>query len=163
MPDNVKFIVEGLWNGFMDLEDLTITSQIQVYKGEKTYAWLGHQFGNMKKLKRVTVRDMDVFPGDLLSYAESIEEIFIHEGVRKIEKSAFNSCKSLRKLKIPRSCTEIGDYIFPKIYKKGCYGYSNRGELPEGFMLYCYEGSYAEQYAKEENVPFTYLQENEHI
>lgn len=161
MPSSVRFILKGLWNGFADLEDLTITSQIQVYDGENSYARLGHQFGNMKKLKKVTVSGMDVFPGDLLSYAETIEEVFIHEGIRKIEKFAFDTCKSLRKLTIPRSCTEIADHIFPRVYEKGWYGSSKYVGLPEGFMLYCYEGSYAEQYAKEENAPFTYLKENE--
>ena len=160
MPSSVRFILKGLWNGFTNLEDLTITSQIQVYDGENSYARLGHQFGNMKKLKKVTVSGMDVFPGDLLSYAETIEEVFIHEGIRKIEKFAFDTCKSLRKLTIPRSCTEIADHIFPRVYEKGWYGSSKYVGLPEGFMLYCYEGSYAEQYAKEENAPFTYLKEN---
>lgn len=161
MPTTVKFILEGFWNGFADLEDLTITSQIQVYKGENSYARLGYQFGNMKKLKRVTVSGMEVFPGGLLSYAETVEEVFIHEGVRKIDEFAFNTCKSLRKLTIPRSCTEIADHIFPRVYEKGSYGSSKYVGLPEGFMLYCYEGSYAEQYAKEENAPFTYLKEND--
>lgn len=161
MPTTVKFIMKGLWNGFSDLEDLTITSQIQVYDGENSYARLGHQFGNMKKLKKVTVSGMDVFPGDLLSYAETVEEVFIHEGVKKIEKFAFDTCKSLRKLTIPRSCTEIADHIFPRIYEKGWYGSSKYVGLPEGFMLYCYEGSYAEQYAKEENAPYTYLEKND--
>ena len=54
MPSSVRFILKGLWNGFTNLEDLTITSQIQVYDGENSYARLGHQFGNMKKLKKVT-------------------------------------------------------------------------------------------------------------
>ena len=83
------------------------------------------------------------------------------DGVKKIEKFAFDTCKSLRKLTIPRSCTEIGDHIFPRIYESGWYGSSKYIGLPEGFMLYCYEGSYTEQYAKEENAPFTYLKENE--
>lgn len=157
MPASVQFIMKGLWNGFTDLEDLTITSQIQVYDAKNSYTRLGHQFENMKKLKRVTVSGMDVFPGDLFSYAETIEEVFIHEGVQKIEKFAFDSCKSLRKLTIPRSCTVIEDHIFPRVYEKDWYGRSKYVGLPEGFMLYCYEGSYAEQYAKEENAPFTYL------
>lgn len=161
MPTTVKFIMGGFWSGFSDLEDLTITSQIQVYEGENSYTRLGHQFGNMNKLKRVTVSGMDIFPHDLLSYAETVEEVFIHQGVKKIEKFAFDTCKSLRKLTIPRSCTEIGDHIFPRIYESGWYGSSKYIGLPEGFMLYCYEGSYAEQYAKEENAPFTYLKENE--
>jgi hypothetical protein len=161
MPASVKFVVKGLWNGFTDLEDLTITSQIQVYDGENSYTKLSYQFGNTKKLKRVTVSGMTVFPRDLLSYAETIEEVFIYEGIQKIEKFAFDTCTSLRKLTIPRSCTEIGDHIFPRIYEKGWYGSSTYVGLPEGFMLYCYEGSYAEQYAKEENAPFTYLKENE--
>ena len=157
MPASVKFVVKGFWNGLTDLEDLTITSQIKVYDGETSYSRLEYEFGNMKKLKRVTVSGMTVFPGHLLSYAETIEEVFIDEGIQKIEKFAFDTCKSLRKLTIPRSCTEIGDHIFPRVYEKDWYGRSKYVGLPEGFMLYCYEGSYAEQYAKEENAPFTYL------
>ena len=161
MPASIKFVVKGFWNGLTELEELTITSQIKVYDGETSYSRLEYKFGNMKNLKRVSVSGMTVFPGHLLSYAETIEEVFIHEGVQKIEKFAFDSCKSLRKLTIPRSCTEIEDHIFPRVYEKDWYGRSKYVGLPEGFMLYCYESSYAEQYAKEENAPFTYLKENE--
>lgn len=160
MPAGVKFIVHGLWGEFTDLEELTITSRIRVYGSENAYERLGCRFGNMKKLKRVTVSGMDVFPGDLLSLADTVEEIVIHEGIQKIEKLAFRTCNSLRKLTIPRSCTEIGDNILPPM----CDNRYVRGEYKgdsEKFMLYCYEGSYAEQYANEEKVAYTYLKESD--
>lgn len=43
---------------------------------------------------------------------ESLQEIYIPDGVTDIGKCAFDGCKSLREISIPSSVTSIGDDAF---------------------------------------------------
>ena len=58
-----------------------------------------------------------------------------------IGEAAFKGCTSLTSINIPNSVTNIGNYVF-----SGC----------TNFTIYCEQGSYAETYAKEENIPVKY-------
>lgn len=68
-----------------------------------------------------------------------LTEVVIPEGVKIIGENAFDGCSSLEKITIPKSVTKIGDYAFWYCPKVTIYGES---------------GSYAEQYAKENGIPF---------
>ena len=54
---------------------------------------------------------------------------------------AFENCSSLRNINIPNSVTSIGDTAFD-----GC----------TNLKIYCEQGSYAETYAKTNNIPYVY-------
>ena len=73
------------------------------------------------------------------SYCRSITEVKIPEGVVSIEGKAFYVCRKLERITIPDSVTNIGEDVF---------GYS------PNVTIYAPEGSYAEQYAKENRIPF---------
>ena len=68
-----------------------------------------------------------------------LTEIKIPSGVTTIGDEAFCGCSGLTKIEIPASVTSIGEGVF-----WGC----------DDLTIYCYAGSYAETYVKEEGIPY---------
>ena len=58
-----------------------------------------------------------------------------------MEESAFSRCQSLIRINIPDSVTSIGRWAFP--------------DCDKGFTIYGKQGSYAQTYAQENNIPFS--------
>ena len=90
---------------------------------------------NIEIPKGITTLDYGVFSGS------GLRKVIIPEGVTSIESSAFNSCIDLNSVIIPDSVTNIGYEVF-KIYESNV-------------VIYCNSGSYAETYAKENNIPYS--------
>ena len=74
----------------------------------------------------------------------SLTGVMIPEGVTSIGRYAFNKCSSLTNVTIPSSVTEIGYMAF-----------ANCGN----FTIHAPAGSFAEQCAKENNIPFVVEEE----
>ncbi len=74
----------------------------------------------------------------------SLTKIMIPESVTSIGDTAFASCKNLSSITIPRSVTEIGPRAF-----EACNAVVIKGNI----------GSYAEQFAKQHDIPFLSLEE----
>ncbi len=70
---------------------------------------------------------------------QSLKEVIIPDGVVSIGSWAFENCLGLLSISIPDSVTTIGNGAF-----SGC----------SGFTIYCGSGSAAEQYAKDNNIPY---------
>ncbi len=91
----------------------------------------------------------------------------IPEGVTRIGFYAFQECSSLTSIEIPSSVTSIGDNAF-----YGCSGLTGI-EIPSGvtsigddafyrcdkLTIYCYEDSYAKQYAIDNDIPYSIIEE----
>lgn len=73
-----------------------------------------------------------------------VQTVSISDGVTSICQSAFLYCEQLTSVTIPNSVQSIGNRTF-----KGCDNLTIKG----------YTGSYAEQYAKENGIPFVSLDE----
>mgnify|MGYP004458014427 FL=1 len=69
----------------------------------------------------------------------SLTNITIPNGVTSIGYGAFSMCTSLTNITIPNSVTSIGDYTFDKC---------------DSLSVLCKSNSYAEQYAKENNIKY---------
>lgn len=114
----------------------------------------------------------EVPPGTLLilDYAFSkcpLQEIVLPDSVTELGFMSFSESLNLAAVEIPKSVTVIGGNTF-----KGCTGLTSL-TLPRyltelgtdafagcpALTLQVYEGSYAHQYAVENNIPFTLLQE----
>ena len=71
----------------------------------------------------------------------SLTSINIPNSVTSIGSGTFDCCTSLKSINIPNSVTSISDYAF-----NNC----------TNLTIYCEQGSYAETYAKENNIPVVY-------
>ena len=75
------------------------------------------------------------------SECTSLTSINIPNSVTSIRDFAFNDCTSLTLINIPNSVTSISDFAF-----SGC----------TNLTIYCEQGSYADTYAKTNNIPVVY-------
>lgn len=71
---------------------------------------------------------------------KSLETVVIEEGVEKIDVRAFSSCEELKTAAIPSSVTQIGEKAF--------------NNTNDALVLTVQPGSYAESYAKENNIAY---------
>lgn len=70
----------------------------------------------------------------------NLKQVVLNDGLETIDGFAFAGCDSLMSIEIPASVTRIGFCAFLS--------------MPEGFTIIGEAGSYAEQYAKENNITF---------
>lgn len=89
-------------------------------------------------------KDLDSKPYDIYKYAfknnGKIESVTLSNNTVSVGDGAFENCTSLVKAAIPSSVTAIGSGAF-----NGC----------TKVTVYCAPNSFAEKYAKENNIPFT--------
>ena len=94
-------------------------------------------------LTKITIPNGVTSIGDYaFSDCSGLTKITIPNGVTSIRDGAFSNCSGLTEITIPDSVTSIGDYAF--------YDCTN-------LTIYGYTGSYAETYAKENDIPFVSL------
>ena len=72
----------------------------------------------------------------------SVVSVNIPNTVDTIGENCFSGCANISKITIPKSVTEIADGAFD-----GC----------DNLTIYCYEGSYAQSYAEENEIPYVLL------
>ena len=78
-------------------------------------------------------------------YCVSLEKVIIPNGVESIEEAAFSRCEKLKEIHIPSSVTFI---------QNGSREKSSAFNYDENVTIYAPKGSYAEKYAKQENIKF---------
>ena len=52
--------------------------------------------------------------GNLAFDAQSMQEVILESGVKKIDESAFSQCSNLKKITIPNTVTNMGEYLFER-------------------------------------------------
>ena len=108
--------------------------------GDYAFSWC-------KFLTSVTIPSSVITIGDSAFYScDSLTSITIPNSVTSIGDGAFSLCSSLTSVTIPDSVTAIGDYAF--------YSCSN-------LILTVPRNSYAAEYAKTNNIPYTYPDAND--
>ena len=153
IPDSVRVIGNSAFNGSknLKLEKLTTTgrtiensafSGVSIGEVEISESLVVDRYYTFRgaNINQVSFEEgIRVLPAYLFNECDSIEEVRIPNGVTEIEDSAFSHCDNLRVVEIPFSVNHIGRNAF-----NGC----------KNLTLSVRAGSYAEQYAIEEEVPY---------
>ncbi len=158
LPKNLKSIGDGAFRG-TQIVSLNIPTGLEII-GESVFASSAlesinlpdsvtdisyYTFKNCVNLKNVKLsKNLKVIRWGLFDGCKSLKQIEISSGVETID-DAFNSCNELEKIVIPESVTYI--------YTNSAYG-SNAFSDCDKLTIYCYEGSYAQNFAVENEIPF---------
>ncbi|MBR4752520.1 MAG: leucine-rich repeat protein [Thermoguttaceae bacterium] len=100
----------------------------------------------LKGVKYVVPKGVTEVAADAFDGCSQLETIELPETLEKIGARAFAGCSQLKTLTIPESVTSISDGAF---------------EAP--FAVKAHKGSYAERYAKEKNIKFETISEEEDV
>lgn len=189
IPNSLNDVKGGAFANCKSLETITIDPENEkfsfedgiLYNGEKTkiIQCIAAKEGNFTVPQTVTAIDEYTFSGcsglteiladsrntaytsqDGILYDKNMEKLLrcpqgktgvavLPEGVKYIEWNAFEDCAGLEQIQIPKSVTEIGGKTF-----FGCSG---------NLTLIVQKGSYAETYAKELEIKYTYVKEQEYV
>ena len=135
IPGSVVNIGSGAFDGCSSLKEVVIPASVTSI-GEDV-------FGGCDSLEKVTIPGSVTSIGNYaFSYCSSLTEVTIPASVTSIGVEAFAECRSLEKVTIPASVTNIGEYAFWRCANLTIYGIA---------------GSYAETYARENDIPFIAL------
>ena len=131
LPESVKKIGNYAFSNCASLKQIKIPTSVKTVE-ENAFNQCSSLTGiiwpgNVKKI-----------PESACEYCSALVEVVVEEGVTKIEGSAFAFCDNLKDIFLPMSLTKIGDHLLL------CAGKPT---------MHVYSGSYAEKYAKENNLP----------
>ena len=165
-----KTVTNGMikiWNGDYECGDYGYrllnddTAEIMCYLGKDKELYIQSEVDGHK----VTSIGNEAF------YSNTrIENVIIPDTVINLEKYAFSDCWNLKNISIPDSVTSIGDWAFDGCISlksitipdsvtslgKHSFGYNYNNKI-DGFTIYGYEGTAAEEYANENGFEFVAL------
>ena len=129
-----------------------------------------YAFANCTGLTSVTIPNSATSIGSYtFANCTGLTSITIPDSVTTIGNSAFMGCTGLTSITIPNNVTTISYYAFrdctmltsitipDSVTSIDGSAFSNCTNL----TIYCYQGSYAEKYAKSNNIPYKYLEAGE--
>lgn len=166
IPDGVTIIGECEFSGCTSLRNITIPDSVTII-GDLAFAGC-ESLSNVKISNNITVFPLGAFSG-----CTSLTSITIPDGVIWFNDDAFSNCRSLTSINIPDSVKHIGEYTFeyctsltsiaiPKSVEYIGYrslGYVNDELKVEGFKIYGYKNTAAEEYALNYGFEFINLAE----
>ena len=138
IPNSVTNIDIGAFCACSSLESITIPNSVTNI-GESAFESCS-SLESITIPNRVTRIDDSTFWG-----CSSLESITIPNSVTSIGESAFENCENLKSVYLPNKNFEIGEQAF---------GYNIHSVLVEGFEIYGYEDTSAEEYARANNITF---------
>ena len=139
IPDSVTAIGDSAFSYCDSLTSVSIPDSVTAIGDEAFYS--------CSSLTSVNIPDSVTSIGDrAFSYCDSLTSVSIPDSVTAIGNRAFYYCDSLTSVSIPNSVTSIGDYAF--------------GDC-SNLTLTVPRNSYAAEYAKTNNIPYTYPDAND--
>lgn len=132
IPRSLKAIGASAFNGCISLEKLHLPDSTRQVK------W--NAFENCEALTDIKLgAGIKSIESQTFQGCSSLESIILPYQVETIEDDAFKNCTKLRKITIPKATTSISDSAF---------------SYPDKITIYGVAGSYAEQYATENDIAF---------
>ena len=139
IPDSVTAIGDSAFSYCDSLTSVSIPDSVTAIGNEAFYS--------CSSLTSVNIPDSVTSIGDrAFSYCDSLTSVSIPDSVTSIGNRAFYYCDSLTSVSIPNSVTSIGDYAF--------------GDC-SNLTLTVPRNSYAAEYAKTNNISYTYPDAND--
>ena len=139
IPDSVTAIGDSAFSYCDSLTSVSIPDSVTSIGDEAFYS--------CSSLTSANIPDSVTSIGDrAFSYCDSLTSVSIPDSVTAIGNRAFYYCDSLTSVSIPNSVTSIGDYAF--------------GDC-SNLTLTVPRNSYALEYAKTNNIPYTYPDAND--
>jgi len=134
IPDGISVIGSGALARCETIKNIIIPERVTIIEDAAFFA--------CSNLSSVNIpQGVTKIGADAFSLCSSLANVQIPESVTNLGDSVFALCHNLTELQIPGSVTAIGDMAFI-----GC---------GRQFTIHAPAGSYAEQYAKENTIPFT--------
>ena len=162
IPDSVTAIGDSAFSYCDSLTSVSIPDSVTAIGDEAFYS--------CSSLTSVNIPDSVTSIGDrAFSYCDSLTSVSIPDSVTAIGNRAFYYCKSLTSVSIPDSVTAIGDSAFSScesltsvtipdsVTSIGDYAFGDCSNL----TLTVPRNSYAAEYAKTNNIPYTYPDAND--
>ena len=136
IPDSITKIGYGSFAFCENLETVNMGNGVEIIEDS---AFIG-----CSKLQNLTLSEnlKEIQTGAFIS-CTSLKKVIIPDGVKIIEESAFGGCTSLEEIHISASVTEIEG-----VNQSGAFTDCSK------LTIYAPAGSYAEQYAKDNGIPF---------
>ena len=134
IPNGVQAIYDYTFEGCSSLTSIKIPDSVEII--------CVSAFKDCTSLTSINIpNSVTIIRGSAFDNCTSLTSVNIPNRVTEIDILTFGECTSLNSINIPNSVTSIGDYAF-----FGC----------DKLTIYCEQGSYAETYAKTNNIPVVY-------
>lgn len=155
IPDSVKVIDNSAFEGCTSLNGISLPQSLKTIGGsafrgctslekiqlpDTTRQVQWNAFENCESLKNIKLGSgVKNISSQTFQGCSSLESIILPYQMETIEDNAFKNCTKLKKITIPKATTSISDSAF---------------SYPDKMTIYGVAGSYAEQYAKENDIAF---------
>ena len=170
LPENLKTIGSYAFSG-TGIKSITIPKSVTKAYGSDGWNYDVSPFVRAEQLTEIILEDgIQTIPDHMFDFSNNtsyFNRITIPESVTEIGYMSFKNCKSIKEITIPENVKSIGTYCF-----EDCTGLAKvifKDNSGSGFevtinddafadctnmTIYGYPDSYAETYAKENNIPF---------
>ncbi len=153
--DGLKIVGDGVFGNCYELKEVLLPKIVQKIGVEAFY--------NCDSLLSVNMQNNVLVLGKGVFYdCESLNQITLSAGIRKVPKETFRGCSSLESIILPYQVETIEDNAFKNCTKlrkitipKATTSISDSAfSYPDKMTIYGVAGSYAEQYATENDIAF---------
>ncbi len=131
LPDSVESIGQGTFENCKSLKSLSLGKNINDIGGGA--------FKGCSSLENLALPDgLTILKSNTFDSCTSLYSLTLPNGLKTIENGVFGNCSSLKKIYIPATVKNISKNAFD-----GC----------ENVVIYCKNGTYAQQYALDKKIP----------